>query len=512
MATGDTALVFNEIMYHPATNEAALEWVELHNQLAVDLDISNWSIDGGIQFGFGSNVVVKGGGYLVVASSPTELMAMAGISNVFGPFTNRLSNSGEKLQLRNNNGRLMSEVDYGAEGEWPVAPDGSGVSLAKLEAGSGCAPASHWTFSAQMGGTPGWANFSPTPPSPALGFNEIAGAGESVFWLELFNRSTNAVDLSGYLIRHDSVTNLSTDYVFPASNISSGGHVAVTEAMLGFHPVSGDKLYLLPPGQSNVLDAVVVKNSSRARWPDATGPWLRPTTGTPGSSNQLNLRTEIVINEIMYDHQPWPATNSLPPQSNPEEWVELYNRGTNSVDLTGWKLSGGVSFNFPAGKILSPDSYLVVANDAAALRSEFPMADIIGNFSGKLSNEGDTIVLEDSTGNPACVVQYFNRGRWPEFAAGGGSSLELRDPNANPMNAESWAASNEENRSGWQTNSYEMVAQTVVGPDYWDDLLLGLLGDGECLIDDLSVIEAPDGNAVQFINNGNFESGAGGSS
>src|SRR5262245_47221841 len=31
-AAADSVVVFNEIMYHPATNEAALEWVELHNQ------------------------------------------------------------------------------------------------------------------------------------------------------------------------------------------------------------------------------------------------------------------------------------------------------------------------------------------------------------------------------------------------------------------------------------------------------------------------------------------------
>src|SRR5580765_7192416 len=47
---GDTALVFNEIMYHPQTNEAAFEWVELYNQMAVDLDVSGWKIQNGIDY------------------------------------------------------------------------------------------------------------------------------------------------------------------------------------------------------------------------------------------------------------------------------------------------------------------------------------------------------------------------------------------------------------------------------------------------------------------------------
>src|SRR5262249_33469225 len=58
----DSVVVFNEIMYHPATNEAAFEWLELHNQLAVNVDISSWSIAGGAQFQFPEGTIVPGGG------------------------------------------------------------------------------------------------------------------------------------------------------------------------------------------------------------------------------------------------------------------------------------------------------------------------------------------------------------------------------------------------------------------------------------------------------------------
>ena len=42
----DSTVVFNEIMYHPAEDES-LEFIELHNQMAVDMDISAWQITGG---------------------------------------------------------------------------------------------------------------------------------------------------------------------------------------------------------------------------------------------------------------------------------------------------------------------------------------------------------------------------------------------------------------------------------------------------------------------------------
>ena len=35
----DSGVVFNEIMYHPTGDGATLEWVELHNQLAIDVDV-----------------------------------------------------------------------------------------------------------------------------------------------------------------------------------------------------------------------------------------------------------------------------------------------------------------------------------------------------------------------------------------------------------------------------------------------------------------------------------------
>src|SRR4051812_27206841 len=155
----DTTVVFNEIMYHPATNEANLEWVELYNQMAVDMDISGWSLDSGIQYTFPEGTVINGGACLVVAISPTALTAATGATNVMGPFLGRLSNGGEKLTLKNNNGRVVDSITYGVDGDWPVAPDGSGVSLAKAEPDTASDVAANWKMSSQIGGTPGFLNF-----------------------------------------------------------------------------------------------------------------------------------------------------------------------------------------------------------------------------------------------------------------------------------------------------------------------------------------------------------------
>ncbi|MGH7968812.1 MAG: hypothetical protein ACREIC_08815, partial [Limisphaerales bacterium] len=43
LTRADSVVVFNEIMYHPGTNTVGGEWLELHNQMAVDVDLSGWS-------------------------------------------------------------------------------------------------------------------------------------------------------------------------------------------------------------------------------------------------------------------------------------------------------------------------------------------------------------------------------------------------------------------------------------------------------------------------------------
>jgi hypothetical protein len=148
-------------MYNPGADDQ-LEWLELHNEMAVNMDISQWRIDG-IEFEFPSRTVIPAGGYLVVAKSPTALASATGFSQALGPYTGQLSNGGEQLLLINNNQRVMDALTYDDAGEWPVGPDGSGASLAKINPDGGTQFVANWTSSTQIGGTPGARNFTTGP-------------------------------------------------------------------------------------------------------------------------------------------------------------------------------------------------------------------------------------------------------------------------------------------------------------------------------------------------------------
>ncbi|MEM9656721.1 MAG: lamin tail domain-containing protein, partial [Planctomycetota bacterium] len=698
----DSTVVFNEIMYNPSgETDDALEWVELYNQLAVDLDISEWAIEGGVDYQVPAGTVLPGREYLVVAVDPAGLQTETGFSDALGPFTGRLANGGEELRLVNNDGRVMNVLDYGDEGDWPVGPDGGGASLAKRDPFTSTEATDNWTSSIVLGGTPGAINFSDaSTPTYPIALNEIASASASDFWLEIVNRGSQSVDLGGFKLVATGTEG--GEYAFPPQSLGPGEYLQVAESELGFRPADGEKLFLYAPdGEEQLLDAQVVSNRLRGRSEELGGAWLYPDAATPGAANSFQLRDEIVINEIMYHAFPnlgspgapaafettslveidqdtlwrynptgdflpanWAQTShgvdgvdwfegpaligydtnpsavagtirtalDAPSSNNPyvityyfetefefdgdlsqidgleishviddgaifylngvelaearfgmpagpvnagttanstvgdagavgpvsipkellqvgvnrlsvevhqsnnsssdiifgaelrarrqigeptpgqpysesdEEWIELYNRGDSTVDLGGWSIADAVDFEFPAGTELAPGEYLVVARDSATLQEKYPTIEIVGDFSRRLSDREDRILLVDALGNPADEVQYYESGRWSLYADGGGSSLELRDPDSDNNQAEAWAASDESTKSTWQTYTYRGVSSEPlsVGANL-QHFILGLLDEGEFLLDDVSVVRDPGGANREVIVNGTFE-------
>ena len=49
-----------------------------------------------------------------------------------------------------------------------------------------------------------------------------------------------------------------------------------------------------------------------------------------------------------------------------DEYVELYNRTTNAVNVGGWAFVDGISFTNSLNTIIAPQGYLVVAKNVLA--------------------------------------------------------------------------------------------------------------------------------------------------
>ncbi|MDG2124251.1 MAG: hypothetical protein P8J87_11160, partial [Verrucomicrobiales bacterium] len=71
----------------------------------------------------------------------------------------QLANNGESIRLENRNGRLMDDLAYGDDGDWPTGPDGSGATLVKRDQISANSRPANWTTSPNLGGSPGASNF-----------------------------------------------------------------------------------------------------------------------------------------------------------------------------------------------------------------------------------------------------------------------------------------------------------------------------------------------------------------
>ena len=223
---------------------------------------------------------------------------------------------------------------------------------------------------------------------------------------------------------------------------------------------------------------------------------------TSPTSNDSVFAMEIVQQRVVSEGSAFAPSG--------EEWIELYNRGPDVVDVSGWRVDRAVDVTIPDGTTLAPGEYGVVAWNRDAMAAKHPNARILGEFNGSLSNADERIVLLDSRLNVADEVHYFEGGYWPEFADGGGASLELLDPDADNTNAGAWASSDESQRSQWQHVSYTRTVQPFVHdpPINFNEFVMGLLDTGEVLIDNLSVLELGDGDPVELIQNGSFNDDA----
>ena len=79
---------------------------------------------------------------------------------------------------------------------------------------------------------------------------------------------------------------------------------------------------------------------------------------TPGTTNAPIRSKSMVINEIMY--------HPISDDDN-DEYIELYNRGPGSMNLSGWRFTDGIDFTFPTNTIVASNGYLVVAKNAARM-------------------------------------------------------------------------------------------------------------------------------------------------
>jgi hypothetical protein len=167
--------------------------------------------------------------------------------------------------------------------------------------------------------------------------------------------------------------------------------------------------------------------------------------------SSTNATTAIVINEINYRSSP---------DFNADDWIELYNPNSSSIDLSNWQIKDNDDshvFIIPQGTLIEGDGYLVIVKDEFDFTSVYPNIIYIGELGFGLGSS-DSVRLYNSTGTIQDVVAYESVTPWPICADTTGNTLELITSNVDNSLPENWDCVNENgspNRINSQTQSVE---------------------------------------------------------
>ena len=155
--------------------------------------------------------------------------------------------------------------------------------------------------------------------------NEIRSSwGDTI---ELYNRSDDTVDLSGWALLDDDWSH-DPFVLAEGTSLAPGQFLAYDAEQTHIAIGDSDKVRLLAPGGALAEEVEWPSEGAAVSWcryPDGEG-WdecTLPTPGQPNSMEEVPGGDAIVINEI---------------RSTDGDRIELYNRSADTISLTGWSL------------------------------------------------------------------------------------------------------------------------------------------------------------------------------
>jgi hypothetical protein len=282
-------------------------------------------------------------------------------------------------------------------------------------------------------------------------------------WLELLNFGDVTADLAGWTFTDEQPGH---QFTFPSGiTMEPGERLVVAEDTLKFHQqhpgifAAGplDFEFSNATETLSLLDATGQQVTSMtyedsAPWPEAADGYGRTLElmdetadpglpeswfagcigGSPGAAYSP-CTEKIILSEINYKSSA---------DADAGDWIELYNAGTTSINISGWVFSDSDNshlYSIPAGTVLQASGYIVLYSDAAKFNSRFPgVNNITGPFTFGLSSTGEALRLFDASGRLYQSVVYDTAAPWPQGAAGNGYTLEIADRTGNFCDGTSW--------------------------------------------------------------------------
>ncbi len=476
-----------ETLAMPEVQHDDFEFIEVYNAHPTDsINLLGMQLSNGVAFEFPEFHLEPQSHAVVVENLAAFQLRYGTDIDVIGQWSGGLSDNGEAIELIDGGGTRLAEIGYEDSDPWAARADGPGATLEFVE-GDAFSDAArmgkyyNWQASSNVGGTPG-AVGSPQIP---VAINEVRassddGAGE-MDAIELFNYGTTPVDISGWFLS-DSSQDLFKFEIPAGTEISAGSYLTFTEA--DFNPAggggfalrsAGDDVWLVTRSEQGGVGQFVddvhfgatANSETLGRVPDATGRLAPLASSSLGAANGDARVGPIVISEVQYNpDEPSAAALAANPDATAGdlEFVEVHNPTAAPLDLTNWRLRGGVDMDFDDGTMLGAGESLVVisfnpdnpdnAPRVAAFRAHYGISDgvqLVGGFGGQLNNGGERVQLQRPGTPPADEpdvtpylyedeVLYDDLAPWPVSADGTGPSIQRSSLTSYGNDAGSWIA------------------------------------------------------------------------
>ncbi len=147
---------------------------------------------------------------------------------------------------------------------------------------------------------------------------------------------------------------------------------------------------------------------------------------------EIAVKGDLIINEFMADPSPIIGLPEV-------EFVEIYNRSTKYIDLTGWKIGDASSEGTVTGGFISPGEYKLLCATASLV--DYPAAYAVTSFPS-LNNSGDDIVLKTNSAQIIDKITFTDAWYKSDEKAEGGYSIERINLNDPCSDINNWTGSN----------------------------------------------------------------------
>ena len=259
------------------------------------------------------------------------------------------------------------------------------------------------------------------------------------FWTDLFNNPTYKC----YLSKRWHELTLTGQ---PLSESSLNEFIDTTIATISEASIRENLRWANIPDQAAEIANIKTFITNRINW-------MTTNIGPYSSCNAVQTPA-LVINKINYN----PMISGNFPISNDQEFIEIVNAGTTTVNLTGYYFKElGFTYLFPAFSTIAPNQSIYLASNLTTFQSKYGFA-AFGQFTRNLANNSEKLVLADGFGNTIDSVEYFDTAPWPTAPDGNGSYLQLISTSLDNNLASSWVASNTLETNDFNLNSSNIIA------------------------------------------------------